>query len=128
MKTKEQIPVLLGWSSLPRAGVLLRVSRQRIFQMALEEWKFASIHMIPGSGVRPAAYVVQNIEVARMRRLQCEECRQAADAAGASPSVLLYCEHTGLDIPQGQTAALMADLERQEAEAREAEPAPAAEA
>jgi hypothetical protein len=79
---KFDVPVLEGYTSLPVAGEQLNVSRQRIFQMALEEGKFPSVRAIPGTGERPAAYVVLTTEVDTM-----VEAQAAASAAKAAPPV-----------------------------------------
>jgi hypothetical protein len=75
------IPELAGWVSLPAVGDMLHVSRQRIYQMGLNERKFASIHKIAGKGSevpgerkRPAIYVVSTKEA--------EEFLAAQRAAG----------------------------------------------
>jgi hypothetical protein len=66
------IPVLEGWLSLPAVGDLLGVTRQRIYQMGLNERKFATIRKIPGKApddpgkrARPAVYVVKTEEAER---------------------------------------------------------------
>jgi hypothetical protein len=73
----EDIPVLKGWISLPALGDKLDVTRQRVYQMALNERKFASIHQIPGAAPdepgkrqRPAAYVVSTEEAERFLAAQ----------------------------------------------------------
>jgi hypothetical protein len=91
----EDVPELEGKVSLPVAGEVLEVSRQRIFQMAREERKLPSLRKIRGTGARPAAYVVDTIEVLRLRVLQCGQCQDAI--AGGAP--VPYCTHTDLEVP-----------------------------
>ena len=79
----EDIPVLEGWYSLPALGNLLDVTRQRIYQMALNERKFLTIRRIdgaapdePGKRMRPMGYVVEAQEA-----LQFLAAQKAAIAA-----------------------------------------------
>jgi hypothetical protein len=114
MRTKGEIPPLEGYTSLPEAGGVLRVTRQRLYQMAVEELIFYTIRAIPGGGPRPAAYVVENVELLWFRRDQCAYCQ--ALAAGER---VLYCKHTDKVVPAAQATAWEAHLdalEREEAE------------
>lgn len=74
------IPVLDGWTSLPVAAARLDVTRQRLFQMVDEE-KLTSVRQVLGAGSRPAAYVVGEAELCRLRRAQLEAALTAATAA-----------------------------------------------
>ena len=65
MKAKE-VPVLTGWVSLPVAAKRLRVKRQRLFQMGVEEDKLDSLRQVPGGAERPAAYVISEAELCRL--------------------------------------------------------------
>jgi hypothetical protein len=107
---KFDIPPLEGYTSLPAARVTLRVTRQRIYQMGVDEGIFATIRSIPGAGDRPAAYVVQNAEVLWHRKFQCAECK----ALTADGIKVLYCTHTSLDVPAWQAAAWKEHLEHLE--------------
>ena len=91
----EVVPELEGKVSLPVAAEVLRVSRQRIFQMG-EERKLISLRRIAGAGSRPAAYVLDTIEVLRLRAKQCASCLEAV-AAGTAVD---YCRHTDLVVPE----------------------------
>jgi hypothetical protein len=71
MKAKE-VPVLTGWVSLPVAAKRLRVKRQRLFQMGVEENKLGSLRQVPGGAERPAAYVISEAELCRLLREQLE--------------------------------------------------------
>lgn len=84
MATREWVPVLRGWVSFPDAADRLHVSRQRIFQM-LDERKLASARRLPGSGDRPAAYVISEKE---MERLLAEQAAAEAAAQEAEAEVL----------------------------------------
>lgn len=75
---KKEIPVLIGWVSLPVAAKRLEVKRQRLFQMGVEEDKLSSLHQIPGERERPAAYVISEAELCRLRREQLEAGVKAA--------------------------------------------------
>lgn len=70
--------MLEGWLSLPTAAEDLRVTRQRVFQMGAEEGKLTSLRQVPGAGERPAAYVVGEAEVCKLRRTQLEAAIKAA--------------------------------------------------
>jgi hypothetical protein len=105
------IPPLEGYTSLPDAADLLDVKRQRTYQMGVEEGSFATIRFIAGSGDRPAAYVVQNAELLWFRKSQCPACQALADAGDD----VLYCAHTGKDVPEYQVAELRARLKAREA-------------
>jgi hypothetical protein len=83
MRTKRDIPVLEGWKSLPTAARELSVTRQRLFQMGAEEDKLTSLRQVPGAGTRPAAYVVSEAELCRLRREQLEAAIRAAQAQEA---------------------------------------------
>jgi hypothetical protein len=79
------IPELPGWKSLPAVGNKLHVSRQRIFQMALIERRFKTLHLIPG-GVgpngeerRPMGYVVAVEEMNEF--LAAQKAAMAGDAS-----------------------------------------------
>jgi hypothetical protein len=81
------VPELDGWMSLPAAGDMLHVSRQRLFQM-VQERKWESIHRIrgkapedPADSGRPAIYVVRTEEVERYLAAQ----RTAAEGAAPEP-------------------------------------------
>lgn len=83
------IPELEGWKSLPAVGDLLKVSRQRIFQMGVNERKFTTIHLIlggvdpdTGESRRPMGYVVRNEEVDEFLAVQ-----KAAAAASAEDAI-----------------------------------------
>jgi hypothetical protein len=76
-KAKVVVKELPGLVSLPRAGTLLGVSRQRIFQMGLEEGVFDSIRFIAGAGERPAAYVISTDELDRFLRMQAAQSEPA---------------------------------------------------
>lgn len=124
---KFDITPLEGYTSLPAARVVLRVTRQRIFQMGVDEGVFTTIRSIPGAGSRPAAYVVWNAELLWFRRDQCGPCAGRMDAGER----VLYCTHAGMDVPAWQAAAWKGHLdrlEREEAERqalRAGEPVPA---
>lgn len=92
----EVVPELEGKVSLPKAAAVLDVSRQRVFQMGAEEKKLLTLRRIAGAGDRPAAYVLDTIEVLRLRAKQCALCREAV-AAGADVD---YCRHTDLVVPE----------------------------
>jgi hypothetical protein len=75
----EAVPVLEGWESLPALGDKLGVTRQRVYQMALNEHKFKTLHQIPGAASdepgkrqRPAAYVVSTEEAEKFLAVQRE--------------------------------------------------------
>jgi hypothetical protein len=84
MKNKQprrEIPTLEGWSSLPTAAAYLNVTRQRMYQMVVEEaGKFRSAHGVPGGGPRPAAYVVTDAELCQWKRRQLEAQLRAVEA------------------------------------------------
>ena len=65
------IPELPGWKSLPAVGNKLHVSRQRIFQMALIERRFKTLHLIPG------AHYFEDSEASRTQMV--DRGRAAAD-------------------------------------------------
>lgn len=78
---RKSIPVLRGWTSLPKAGSLLGVSRQRLFQM-VDEGKWTTIHQIPGKPSddpndekRPALLVVADWEVDKLLAAQRASAR-----------------------------------------------------
>lgn len=110
---KFDILPLEGYTSLPAARVVLRVTRQRIFQMGVDEGVFTTIRSIPGAGSRPAAYVVWNAELLWFRRDQCEDCKFSGRGR------VLYCTHAGLDVPAWQAAAWKEHLDRLEREEAE---------
>lgn len=73
----DEIPDLPGWMSLPAVGDALDVTRQRVYQMGLNERKFRTIHKIPGKAPdepgqrnRPAVYVVRTTEVEEFQAAQ----------------------------------------------------------
>lgn len=113
------IPPLEGYTSLPKAAMDLDVKRQRTFQMGVEEGSFATIRSIAGAGDRPAAYVVQNAELLWFRKTQCPACQDLV-AGGAD---VLYCEHTGKDVPAWQVDELRERLDALEAPSEAAVPA-----
>jgi flavin-dependent dehydrogenase len=57
-----ELPELEGWLSFPVAADRLKVTRQRLHQM-LQEGKFETARRIPGTGKRPAGYVIREAEV-----------------------------------------------------------------
>ena len=84
-----EIPDLEGYKSLPAFGNMLRVSRQRIFQMGLSERRFRTIRKIPG-GVgpngeerRPMGYVVALSEVEEFLAAQKAALAAADEASPA---------------------------------------------
>jgi hypothetical protein len=97
----EEVPELEGKVSLPKAAKVLDVSRQRVFQMGAEEGKLPSLRRIAGAGERPAAYVLDTIEVLQFRAKQCALCREAV----ASGVAVNYCTHTDLLVPEPVPAA-----------------------
>lgn len=103
---KNDIPVLEGWSSLPVAADALSVTRQRVFQMGAEESKLTSLRYIPGAGNRPAAYVVSESEVCRLRREQLDAAIKAAQGDGTEEG-LAYVE-----VLRGQLAEVQLDAVR----------------
>jgi len=107
---KFAIPPLEGYTSLPAARLTLKVTRQRIYQMAVDEGIFTTIRSLPGAGDRPAAYVVWNAELLWHRKFQCADCK-ARTAAG---EYVLYCTHTDKVVPAWQAAAWKEHLECQE--------------
>lgn len=76
-----RIPVHQGWLSLPAAGELLDVKRQRIFQMGRREGKFKTIEQVEGTGVRPAVYLVRDWEVDEFLETQRATAEKAAELA-----------------------------------------------
>jgi hypothetical protein len=76
---KREVPVLIGWVSLPVAAKRLNVKRQRLFQMGVEEGKLDSLHNILGAEERPALYVISEAELCRLRREQLEAAIKAAE-------------------------------------------------
>lgn len=92
----ENIPELEGWLSLPEAGDLLRVTRQRVFQMGAEEGKLKTLRRIRGAGPRPAAYVVGTSEILALRALEvCDECREMRGQDQPTE----FCIHTEYAVP-----------------------------
>lgn len=92
----EDIPELEGWLSLPEAGDLLHVTRQRVFQMGAEEGKLQTLRRIRGAGPRPAAYVVGTPEILALRALEvCDECREMR----ARDLLTEFCTHTEYAVP-----------------------------
>jgi hypothetical protein len=106
------IPPLEGYTSLPEAGQYLKVTRQRIYQMGVEDGAFLTIRAVAGAGPRPAAYVVQNAEMLWHRSFQCPECK----ALAADGEEVLYCVHTGKDVPPVQASELRARLSKAKAQ------------
>lgn len=96
------IPVLKGWISLPVSARQLAVTRQRIFQM-VDEGKLTSIHQIRGAGDRPAAYVVSEAEMCRLRREQLEASLAVERAAG------LDADHDQIRMLEGYLATVQLD-------------------
>lgn len=62
---RDWVPVLKGWNTFPRVADELGIARQRVFQM-LDERKLTSVRKLPGSGERPAAYVISDAELERL--------------------------------------------------------------
>jgi hypothetical protein len=98
-RVKVEVPELEGQVSLPKAGLELGVSRQRMFQM-IDEGKLKTVRRIPGAGVRPAAYVISTAERDGLLAAQraAEECPQCA-AARAAGSEVEFCAHVGRPEP-----------------------------
>jgi hypothetical protein len=84
---RRPVPVLEGWTSLPAAAELLSVTRQRVYQMGVEENSLDSLRQVPGAGQRPAAYVVGDTELCRLRRTQLQAQLAAATASGEDDRV-----------------------------------------
>lgn len=84
VKPRDELEDLEGWISFPVAAERLGVSRQRFFQMA-EEKKLKTARKIPGTGERPAAYVVREAEINEM--LQQQEAAAARAAAKSAEPV-----------------------------------------
>jgi hypothetical protein len=80
MSNRKDVSVLEGWRSLPDAAVPLGVTRQRLFQM-VDEGKLPSVRQVPGAGSRPAAYVISEAELCRLRREQLQAAIGALEAA-----------------------------------------------
>lgn len=79
---RDWVPVLKGWHTFPVAADRLGVRRQRVFQM-LDERKLTSARKLPGSGDRPAAYVISDAELERLlaeQRAASEEADADEDA------------------------------------------------
>jgi hypothetical protein len=70
-ESRDWVPELRGWVSFPAAADRLGVARQRVFQM-LDERKLTSVRKLPGSGSRPAAYVISDREMERLLTEQRE--------------------------------------------------------
>jgi hypothetical protein len=83
-KMKRTVSPLPGWKSLPRSAVVLGVKRQRIFQMIDEEGALEHVYLIEGEkdDTRPAAYLVSDVDLYRLRGLQLEQLLKAARAKG----------------------------------------------
>ena len=99
VRENVEVPVLEGKVSLPKAGLELHVSRQRMFQM-IAEGKLPSARRIPGAGKRPAAYVIDQVELDSLLAAQraAEECPQCA-AARAVGGEVEFCTHAGQPEP-----------------------------
>lgn len=84
-KPKRVITPLPGWMSLPKAARELKVTRARTFQM-VDEYVFKEVHLVEGTGDRPAVILVRESEVAELKRQQkaAEAARAAAEAAAAA--------------------------------------------
>lgn len=90
VKPRDTLEDLEGWIAFPVAAERLKVSRQRFFQMA-EEGKLKTARKIPGTGERPAAYVVREAEIDEMLRQQEAVGERAAERAAedrASPEAV----------------------------------------
>lgn len=99
------VPELEGQLSLPEAGALLRVTRQRVFQMGAEEHKLESLRYIRGGKNRPAAYVVATGEILKLRAIEvCAQCK-AMRADGLDTE---YCVHTEYPVPDTAPDAVAA--------------------
>ena len=79
---KRTVEPLPGWKSLPRAACALDVKRQRLFQMIDEDGVLEHVYLIEGDGERPAAYLVSDMDLCRLRGLQLEQLLKAARAKG----------------------------------------------
>ncbi len=113
---EDKIPPLEVYTSLPVASDYLHdVTRQRVFQMAMGR-VFRTIRSVPGAGVRPAAYVIQNVELLAWRKGRCAECVAEVAAGG----LVDYCTHTDLSVPAWQADAWEAWLAEQQAAAASA--------
>lgn len=84
-KPRRTITPLPGWVSLPKAARTLKVTRARTFQM-VDEYVFKEVHLVEGTGDRPAVILVRESEVAELKRLQeaAEAARAAAEAEAAA--------------------------------------------
>jgi hypothetical protein len=107
---KRDIPVLEGWLSLPKAARLLSVTRQRVFQMGAEEDKLTSLRLIPGAGDRPAAYVVGEAEVCKLRREQLEAKIASVKAAGDPDGLAGELETELVEVQLDAVSLLFAQL------------------
>ena len=87
-KSKDMtwVPPLDGWVTLPKAADELGVSRQYMYQLA-ESHQLESLRQLPGSGDRPAAYVISWEERDAMLAAQERENSRAdkAEADKAEP-------------------------------------------
>lgn len=71
------MPELKGYVSFPKVAEQLDVSRQRVFQM-LDERKLKTARRLPGTGDRPAAYMITEAERDRLVAEQ-KAAREAAE-------------------------------------------------
>lgn len=79
---KRMVEPLPGWKTLPAAADELGVKRQRVFQMIDEEGRLDHVYLVEGNGSRPAAYLVSDKDLCRLRGLQLEQLLKAARAKG----------------------------------------------
>ena len=77
--SRDWVPVVRGWHSFPEVAAELGVRRQRVFQM-LDEGKLTSARRLPGSGDRPAAYMISSRELARLKAEQKSAAEGTEDA------------------------------------------------